>query len=55
MVARLPKVRGVRLLLRGARRRGRGSVITYKDCPECGANKIRESVSLCDAMEGAEA
>ena len=26
-------------------------MITYKDCPECGANKIRESVSLCDVCE----
>jgi hypothetical protein len=26
-------------------------LITYKDCPECGANKIRESVSLCEVCE----
>ena len=26
-------------------------MITYKDCPECGARKIRESVSLCEVCE----
>ena len=26
-------------------------MITYKDCPECGANKIHESVSLCEVCE----
>jgi len=26
-------------------------LITYKDCPECGARKIRESVSLCEVCE----
>ena len=26
-------------------------MVNYKDCPECGANKIRQSVSLCDVCE----
>ena len=26
-------------------------MINYKDCPECGARKIRESVSLCEVCE----
>jgi hypothetical protein len=26
-------------------------LITYKDCPECGARKIYESVSLCEVCE----
>ncbi len=26
-------------------------MITYKDCPECGARKIYESVSLCEVCE----
>ena len=29
-------------------------MITYKDCPECGARKIRESVSLCEVCEISE-
>jgi hypothetical protein len=27
------------------------SFITYKDCPECGARKIHDSVSLCEVCE----
>lgn len=26
-------------------------MITYKDCPECGANKIHSSVRLCETCE----
>jgi predicted nuclease with TOPRIM domain len=29
-------------------------MINYKDCPECGARKIRESVSLCEVCEIAQ-
>jgi SpoVK/Ycf46/Vps4 family AAA+-type ATPase len=29
-------------------------LITYKDCPECGARKIYESVSLCEVCEVSE-
>jgi predicted nucleic-acid-binding Zn-ribbon protein len=25
--------------------------MTYQDCPECGARKIHESVSLCEVCE----
>lgn len=29
-------------------------MITYKDCPECGANKIHSSVRLCEICETCE-
>ena len=29
-------------------------MITYKDCPECGARKIHDSVSLCEVCEVAQ-
>lgn len=29
-------------------------MITYKDCPECGANKIHSSVRLCEVCETCE-
>ena len=30
------------------------NLIAYKDCPECGARKIRESVRLCEVCEVSE-